>query len=212
MASVRGQAPDGRRLRRARSRETVLVAAVDLASREGIEELTVGRLAELTGISKSGLFAAFGSKEKLQLATVRHAATLFAREVIEPATAAEPHHRLKGMLEAWISYLEREVFPGGCFFMAAATEWDAREGPVREAVADSMARWLSLLTDHVVAAYGWRRTRARQLAFELNAVGLAANLEYQLFRDRTAFRRARIMIERLLPDELPAESTGCSLG
>jgi AcrR family transcriptional regulator len=190
---------DGRKLRRARSRGAVLAVAVDQASREGLERLTIGRLAELTGISKSGLFAVFGSKEQLQLETVQHAAVLFAREVVEPAAAAEPSSRLEGTLEAWISYLEREVFPGGCFFMAAAIEWDAREGPVRDAVADSMRSWLDLLTELAVAAYGMPRARARQLAFELNAVGLAANLEFQLFRDRAAFTRARRVFGRLLP-------------
>jgi AcrR family transcriptional regulator len=190
---------DGRKLRRARSRGAVLAVAVDQASREGLERLTIGRLAELTGISKSGLFAVFGSKEQLQLETVRHAAVLFAREVVEPAAAAEPSRRLEGTLEAWISYLEREVFPGGCFFMAAAIEWDAREGPVRDAVADSMRRWLDLLTELAVAAYGMPRARARQLAFELNAVGLAANLEFQLFHDGAALTRARRMFGRLLP-------------
>lgn len=191
--------PDGRKLRRARSRAAILAVAVDLASREGLERLTIGRLAELTEMSKSGLFAAFGSKEELQIEAVRHAANMFAREVVEPAAAAEPQARLRATLEAWISYLEREIFPGGCFFMAAAIEWDAREGAVRDVVADSMQRWLALLAELSTAAYGIRRSRARQLAFELNAVGLAANLEYQLFRDRAAFRRARTMFETLLP-------------
>jgi Tetracyclin repressor-like, C-terminal domain len=105
----------------------------------------------------------------------------------------------KATLEAWISYLERAIFPGGCFFIAAATEWDAREGPVRDAVADAMRRWLALLAELSTAAYGIPQSHARQLAFELNAVGLAANLEYQLFHDPTAFRRARTMLETLLP-------------
>ena len=189
---------DGRRLRRARSRAAILAVAVDLASSEGLDELTIGRLAELTGMSKSGLFATFGSKEQLQLETVRRAATIFAREVVEPVTADDPHKRLRATLDAWISYLEREVFPGGCFFMAAAIEWDAHQGAVRDSIADSMRRWLALLAELAATAYGIPRTRARQLAFELNAVGLAANLEYQLFGDQAAFQRARTMFERLL--------------
>lgn len=195
---------DGRGLRRARSREATLAAAVDLASQEGLEELRIGRLAELAGISKSGLFAAFGSKEQLQLETVRHATVIFAREVVQPVRADEPARRLRATLEAWISYLERDVFSGGCFFMTAAIEWDAREGPVRAAVVDSMRRWLALLTDLATAAYALPPGRARQLAFELNAVGLAANLEYQLFGDHAAFRRARTMVERLLPNQATA--------
>jgi AcrR family transcriptional regulator len=189
---------DGRRLRRARSRAAVLAVAVDLASSEGLDELTIGRLAELTGMSKSGLFATFGSKEQLQLETVRHAATIFAREVVEPVATDDPQTRLRATLDAWISYLEREVFPGGCFFMAAAIEWDARQGAVRDSIADSMQRWLALLAKLAAAAYGLPRSRARQLAFELNAVGLAANLEYQLFGDQAAFQRARAMFEKLL--------------
>jgi len=149
-------------------------------------------------MSKSGLFATFGSKEQLQLERVRHAATIFAREVVEPVATDDVQTRLRATLEAWISYLEREVFPGGCFFMAAAIEWDARQGAVRDSIADSMQRWLALLAELAAAAYGIRRTRARQLAFELNAVGLAANLEYQLFSDQAAFQRARTMFEKLL--------------
>src|SRR5215210_8030426 len=133
-----------------RTRQAILDTAVALATLEGLEPLSIGRLAEATGMSKSGLFAHFGSKEELQLATVDHAASLFVAEVIEPARGAP-----KGLARVWalcdhmIDYAERQVFPGGCFFAATSFEFNNRAGPVRDRIAEMIRSWLSYL-EHAV--------------------------------------------------------------
>src|SRR5829696_9305738 len=107
-----------------RTRQSILEAAVDIASAEGLEGLTIGRLAAELGMSKSGLFAHFGSKEELQISTVRAAAAIFVHRVVR---AAEENYepgiaRLKAMLDSWLDYMERGTFAGGCFFAAATVE------------------------------------------------------------------------------------------
>jgi AcrR family transcriptional regulator len=180
----------------AETREAILELAVDLASEEGLEGLTIGRLAGELGLSKSGLFRHFGSKEELQLATVHAAAERFVREVVVPALEVEPGAaRLRALCDQYIGYLEREVFPGGCFWAAAAAEFDARPGPVREAVETASAAWLRALEREAGAA-GVRDPA--QVAFELQSLVQGANFAYQLFGDRAAFRRARRGIDRLL--------------
>jgi AcrR family transcriptional regulator len=190
---------DGRRERGRRTRDGILAAATDLGSREGLEGLTIGRLAERTGVSKSGLFAHFGSKESLQLATIEHARAIFLREVVEPAFRAERGlPRLRSALDAWLDYFRRDVFPGGCFFQAAALEFDARPGPVRDRVAETMEEWLRWLAELAGDCQLPRGADPEQLAFELNAIGLAANWQMQLLHDRAALDRAAMAFERLL--------------
>jgi AcrR family transcriptional regulator len=191
---------DGRRRRGAIARSAALAAAVDLGSREGLEALTIGRLADATAMSKSGLFAHFGSKQSLQLATVARARDTFVAEVVVHAIAADARERLDHLLEAWMSYMERDVFPGGCFFMAASAEWDAREGPVRDAVVEAMTDWLAFLAQTVEDAGLASGDATGQLVFELNAVGVAANWEYQLYGRRDVFARARASFARVLGD------------
>jgi AcrR family transcriptional regulator len=126
---------DGRRQRSdgARSRRVILQAATELATIEGLDGLSIARLAEHVGMSKSGLFAHFRSKEDLQMATIDAAAEMFDREVWQPGRSAPPGvRRVLALCEAFFSYLERAVFPGGCFFVAAAAELDAKKGPVRD--------------------------------------------------------------------------------
>jgi AcrR family transcriptional regulator len=189
---------DGRRRRGAVARRAALASAVDLGSREGLEAVTIGRLAGATSMSKSGLFAHFGSKEQLQLETIARAREIFTEEVVSRVAGDSGRQRLEALLEAWMSYMEREVFPGGCFFMAASAEWDARPGPVRDAVAAAMTAWLGLLERMVgdAALPGWRS--AEQVVFELNAVGIAANWEHQLLRDERVFEKARTAFARIL--------------
>jgi AcrR family transcriptional regulator len=179
------------------TREAILARAVDLASTDGLEGLTIGRLASDLGMSKSGLFGHFGSKEELQLATVAVAAERFIAEVIAPLADRDPGvARLHALCDAYIGYLEREVFPGGCFLAAAATEFDARPGPVRDAIRDLVAAWRGALEREGRAA---GVEDPGQLAFELHAIAQGANLNFQLFGERKAFRRARVAFERLLP-------------
>lgn len=186
------------------TRAAILDRAADLASVEGLEGLTIGRLAGELGLSKSGLFRHFGSKEELQLATVEQARQVLRREVVEPAAEREPGlDRLRALLDGYLRYLEREVFPGGCFLAAAAAEFDGRPGPVREAIAQASREWVSELEKQAKAA---RKSGelpadvdAGQLVFELNALARAANASYQLHGDRRAFRRARTGIAQRLP-------------
>jgi AcrR family transcriptional regulator len=202
-----------RRAHGERTRRNILEAAVDIASAEGLEGLTIGRLAAELSMSKSGLFAHFGSKEELQLATVEAARDIFVREVIRPAfDAPKGLARLWGLCDVWLGYVRREVFRGGCFFAAAAAEFDGRPGAVRDRVAAIMKEWLAVLGRSVAEAQGEgqldRAADPAQLAFELNALEMGANWAYQLYGDRRAFARARAaMVERLrrlaTPEGLP---------
>jgi AcrR family transcriptional regulator len=186
-----------------RTRQAILEVAVDVASAEGLEGLTIGRLASELSMSKSGLFAHFGSKEELQLATVEAARAVFIREVITPAFEAEKGlARLWLLCDIWLEYVRREVFRGGCFFAAAAAEFDGRPGPVRDRVAEIMKAWLTVLRRSVAEAQEAGQLSAdadpAQLAFELNALEMGANWAFQLYGDRQAFARARAaMLERL---------------
>src|SRR6478752_5942384 len=129
-----------------RTRSTILRAAASLATVEGLEGLSIGNLAAAIGMSKSGLYAHFGSKEELQLATVAEAERILTDEVIQPALAAEPGlAQLAAVCEAFFSYVERRVFPGGCFFAATALEMGTRAGPVKERVTAIQSDFTALL-------------------------------------------------------------------
>jgi len=204
--------PDGRKVRGDRTRRAILTTAVDVASVEGLEGLSIGRLATELEMSKSGLFAHFGSKEELQIATVRAAAGIFVHRVIRRAEERfEPGiARLFTVLEAWLDYMERGIFAGGCFFAAATSEMDGRPGPVRDAVADQMTSWVGLLSDYAREAV--RRgelhadTDPEQLAFELDALGTAVNAGWQLHDDDIVFERGHRAIRRRL--EVEATNAG----
>lgn len=184
----------------ARTRESILRVAVNLASVEGLQGLTIGRLAEEFKMSKSGLFAHFGSKEELQLATVEMARTIFVDHVIRPALATpEGVQRLWALSEAWIQYVEHPVFPGGCFFSAASFEFDSRPGPVRDRVAEAVKQWLGTLTRAVEEAKKAGHLKpavdAAQLAFEIKSMTLGAHADSQLLDDeKNSMKRARAMI------------------
>lgn len=176
---------------------------MNVASAEGLEGLTIGRLAQELRMSKSGLFAHFGSKEGLQLATVDAAAEIFIEKVVRPAVSGERGlARLGAMLDAWVSYVERSVFRGGCFFAAASAEFDSRPGPVRKRIAALTRSWAEALEEELREARSRgevvRKTDAGQLAFEIHAFVQEANWAYQLLRDRRAFTRAREAIRRRL--------------
>jgi AcrR family transcriptional regulator len=197
-------AADGRKVRGDRTRRAILTAAVNVASVEGLEGLSIGRLATELEMSKSGLFAHFGSKEELQISTVRAAAAIFAHRVILPAQEQfEPGiARLQGMLDNWLDYMEEGTFAGGCFFAAATIEMDGRPGPVRDCVAEQMTRWGSALADYAREAIerGELRddTDPEQLAFELDALGTAVNSGWQLHENDRVFERGHRAIRRRL--------------
>jgi AcrR family transcriptional regulator len=176
---------------------------VDLASGEGLEGLTIGRLASEMGMSKSGLFRHFGSKEELQLATLESAMALLWREVVEPAGEAEPGlPRLRALIEGYVRYLERDLLPGGCFLSAAAAEFDGRPGPVRDALVRAGRAWGQELQDQADAALARGElaagTDTSQVVFRLAAYATRANTLYQLYGDRAAFEQARSAIADLL--------------
>jgi AcrR family transcriptional regulator len=197
-------AADGRKVRGDRTRRAILSAAVNVASVEGLEGLSIGRLATELEMSKSGLFAHFGSKEELQISTVRAAAAIFAHRVVAPAVEQyEPGiKRLQGMLDNWLDYMEDGIFAGGCFFAAATIEMDGRPGPVRDCVAEQMVRWGTTLADYAREAIerGELRedTDPEQLAFELDALGVAVNSGFQLHDNAMVFERGHRAIRRRL--------------
>jgi AcrR family transcriptional regulator len=155
-----------------RSRAAILDAATQLATVEGLDGLSIGRLADHIGMSKSGLYAHFGSKEELQLAAVDTAVEIFADAVIRPAREVEgAFARLEALCENFFAYLEKPVFPGGCFFASASAELDTHPGPVREKLAEALGGWLTLLE---------RRARQAQEAGELDAAEDPALIAFEL--------------------------------
>src|SRR5215211_262995 len=164
-----------------RTRVVILERAVDLASIEGLEGLTIGRLAGDLGMSKSGLFGHFGSKEELQLATIEEASKRFVRAVVEPALdKADGEPRLRALCGGFIDYLERGVFAGGCFFGAASIEFDDRPGPVGDRLRDAIGAWVGYLEEQAAVAGA---ADPKLVAFELQALAQGANSAFRLFGD-----------------------------
>jgi AcrR family transcriptional regulator len=187
---------DGRRRRGNATRESILQAAADLASVEGLEGLTIGRLATELGMSKSGLFAHFGSKEELQLATIDAARRRFVDRVVRPSRGLpRGRARLEAMLDDWLAYFRDETFPGGCFFHNIRAELDSRpDNAVREVMAEDVRQFIAFLEREIRKAQEAGdvdpSVDAQQLAFELDALGSAANQQFQILRDRAIFDRA----------------------
>jgi AcrR family transcriptional regulator len=198
-----GEQSDGRRLRGDRTRAAILARAVDIASVEGLEGLSIGGLAAELGVSKSGLFAHFGSKLELQLETVQAASEVFTEQVWQPVSEFDPGLvQLGALIESWLKYFRNEAFPGGCFFSNAYHEFDSRPGPVRDAIVTQKRRWTAALVHHARAAQKLGQLRAdadpEQIAFELDALGSLSNSLWQLERDERSFERARAAISRSL--------------
>jgi AcrR family transcriptional regulator len=184
----------------AATRAAILERAVDVASAEGLEGLTIGRLASELEMSKSGLFAHFGSKQELQLATVEAAMARFRRAVIEPAAGtAEGAGRLRALADAYLGHVAEDAYAGGCFWVATSAEYDDRPGPVRDAIAAALDAWLGELERQARAA---GLPDPGQLAFVLNAVVMGANSRYRLCGDRQVFEYARGTVDRLLDGQL----------
>ncbi|MEU7239707.1 TetR/AcrR family transcriptional regulator [Streptomyces sparsogenes] len=188
-----------------RTRERIMEHGVAIASVEGLEGLTIGRLATDLGMSKAGVLGHFGTKQALQLATLETGAAAFWRLVWEPARDAEPGlPRLRAICEAWITYMEsaRDTFPGGCLFTTASIEFDARDGAVRDAVARLFGLWrrrLALEARAAVAAGDLPDdTDPEQIAYELVGLYMALNQEIQLFGAPDAGDRTRRALDRLL--------------
>lgn len=197
----------------ARTRDVIVRTAADVASVDGLDGLSIGRLAVELKMSKSGLFAHFGSKEDLQLATIDEARRRYVQEVITPALASGPGiERLRALCESFLSYVEREVFPGGCFFASAMAEFDCKAaGRVRDAIAECQHEWMKTLERAARTAQNEGELRAdcdpSQLAFELEAALLSANWYVHLFSDASFLSRAR----RAVRARLAAEATDAGL-
>ena len=177
--------------------------AVSLATLDGLEGLSIGHLAEAIGMSKSGVYAHFGSKQDLQLATVDEAGRIFSAEVIEPALAAQPGvGQLVAVCDAFCDYLLRRTFPGGCFFAGAALEIGARPGPVKDQIAAFQAGLTAVIRQFAVTAIEQHELPADEdpdaLTFELNGIILAANTNFVLREDPAALEMARNIVRRRL--------------
>ena len=196
---------DGRLARGDQTRRAVLRRAVDIASVDGLEGLSIGRLATELGISKSGLFAHFGSKEELQLATVRAARRIYADNVVLPAYEVEPGlGRVWALSQYWLDYSRTRVFPGGCFFQKVSHEFSARDGAVQEYLAAVHDEWMDLIETAVTEAIERNELvgDSKQLAFDLNAYYEAANLASILHNDDTGYARARAAVRIRLESAL----------
>jgi AcrR family transcriptional regulator len=185
------------------SRTAILRAAARLATTKGLDGLSIGDLAAAVGMSKSGLYAHFKSKEELELATIEAAAAIFDSEVLQPVTRAPAGiGRLKSLAQSFLSHLERKVFPGGCFFAAAGAELDTHPGPVRDRVVEVLNSWLSLLRQCLVDAQALgeidRSAPVDQLVFEIEAMLLAANFLFVMTDDPQRLTQARRGVEAVL--------------
>jgi AcrR family transcriptional regulator len=206
--------PRARRSDGEQSRSAILDAAARLATVEGIGGLSLARLADAVGMSKSGLFAHFGSKEELQLATVEAASSVFFAQVVEPALAAGSGiDRLRRLVNGYLTYVEADTFPGGCFFASVLAEVDMQPGAVRDRLVGFLADWLNRLE---TAARDAQADGAidpaedpAQIAFEIEAALLLANAQYVVTRTPEPVQRARRAVERrLAAAAIPAPAPG----
>ena len=173
------------------TRSAIVRRAADIASVEGLQGLTIGRLASELEMSKSGVIGQFGSKEELQLATLQYAADVFREQVWEPARHLEPGlPRLLGVCEAWTRYADSDTFTGGCFIAAAQFEWDGRDGRVRDALAEFTGLWRSALIADIETAIAAgdlpADTDPAQVAYSLEALAAGMNPARQLHGDTDA--------------------------
>jgi AcrR family transcriptional regulator len=180
------------------TRAAILDRAVDLASAEGLDGLTIGGLAADLRMSKSGLFAHFGSKQDLQLATIEAAGRRFQAAVVTPSLAApEGAERLRAISERYLEQLRH--YSGGCFWAATSSEYDDRPGPVRDAIAAALDSWTGELARQARIA---GVEKPERFAFELYSLVMGANSRYRLSGEERVFEYAREALDRLLA-ELP---------
>jgi len=190
----------------------ILDRAIALTTVVGLDGLSIGRLADQVGISKSGLYAHFGSKEELQLATIDVATDRFLTNVVRPALARpDPLLRLNALCENFLSRLENDVLPGGCFFVSVNAEFDTRPGAVRDRLTELHTTWLRTLKEQYAEAQAAGLlsgdTSAEQAAFELNAYLHMANNMYVLYRDAAYIKLARQSVaNRLRSPRLAADA------
>jgi len=187
-----------------RTRAAILDEAARLATVEGISGLSLGRLADAVGMSKSGLFAHFGSKEELQLATIETADKIFEHQVLEPAETMTGLERLQRLTELYLEYVQSGAFPGGCFFASVLVEVSMQPGPVRDRVLAFLEAWLGTLEDTIRQAKREGSIKPdedpRQLAFELESSLFLANTQFTVEQSRAPIKRARRAVDRRLKE------------
>ena len=191
-----------------RSRNAILREAAQLATVEGINGLSIGRLAEAVGMSKSGLFAHFGSKEELQLATIETARAIFDEIVVEPSLKAPTaYERLRLLIENFLRHVEDKVYPGGCFYVSVGAELGAQSGRVRDQAVALSGEWMQLLASTIGEAQAAGDIDAAedpvQLAFELTGYLLLGNTQFVVTQQKAATDRARRAVERRLEAAAP---------
>jgi AcrR family transcriptional regulator len=196
--TIRRQRSDG-----ARSRAAILREAAKLSTIEGINGLTIGRLADAVGMSKSGLFAHFGSKEELQLATIETARSIFQELVIEPSLSAPTAlERLRLLIDNFLKHVENKVYPGGCFYVSVGAEVGAQRGPVHDAGVALSAEWMQLIVQTIMEAQAEGDVDSTedpiQLAFELTGFLLLGNAQFVVLQESTPIDRARRAVDRRL--------------
>ncbi|MCW3842781.1 TetR/AcrR family transcriptional regulator [Micromonospora yasonensis] len=187
---------DGRVARGDRTRTAVLDTAVSLATEVGLHGLSLAQLADRLGVSKSGLFAHWRSKEALQLATVERAVAQWQEWIVAPALRAPRGvRRIRALHEARIDFYAARVLPGGCFFANTEFEYNARPGPVRDRLAEAFGRWTNLLERLVQEAVDLGELPADldvpQLAYEIDALGISAAMRSRLLEPEATYRHAR---------------------
>ncbi len=194
---------DGRRLRGDNTRALTVSHALQMASIDGLEGLSIAKLATALGTAKSTVHAAFGSKETLQVAVIDETTRLLFKLVVSPSLKADSGMaRLVAVGDAWMSYLESDIFEGGCVLSSASLEMDGRSGAARDAIAKAMTDWMNTLSRFVADAISngeiAETHEPEQLAFELNAIGMAANWHHQLLGGEETFHMARLSWKKTL--------------
>lgn len=189
--------------KREQTHQRILEAAERLASQEGLEALTIGRLAEETQMSKGGLFAHFGSKESLQIEVLEFTSEAFAATVVQPALQMEEGlPRLRTLFDRWLAWLSRPEVPGGCILLSASSEVDDRPGPVRDAVVAQMRSLLLMVVKFTRQAQERQQLRAgvdpHRLAFSIQGLLLSYHHSHRLLRNPRAQEHARAAFEDLL--------------
>ena len=185
------------------TRTAILDEALKISSKLGLEGLTIGSLADATGMSKSGLFAHFGSREDLQLAVLEHAAQRYGEMVFVPVLKIERGlPRLRALFERWLDWALESGLPGGCIMISAAAEYDDRPGPIRDAVIANQHRGnaitqkavrLAIEDGHLIPG-----TDPEQISFEMLGIVLASHNHRRLLGDREARKRALTAFDQLI--------------
>ncbi|ATL68368.1 TetR/AcrR family transcriptional regulator [Nocardia terpenica] len=179
----------------ARTRDRIVRAAVEDASRIGLDSLTIGSLADRLHMSKAGVVGPFGSRENLQAAVLARASEIFRAAVVDPLADLPPGApRLARLIDAWIDYLAECPFPGGCFVTAVSAEFDGRPGPLRDTIGEAVIAWRTRLIAEITAAQAETATAQRpaaEIASTLVGISMAVNQEIQLLADESAAERGR---------------------